>query len=124
MSLTDPQSAVLTLQHSGSVRYYGGRMTLRWELVEPRDFSRFIEWLRARGHHPYLLIESGELGTLRARFPDEPALAIMSRAPLAAFFDNETMLFDLDATAPAATTELGVYTRRTIQPVAPPRWTR
>ena len=33
-----PQSGVLSVQHSGSVRYYGGRLTIRWDLID-RDWT-------------------------------------------------------------------------------------
>lgn len=122
--LTDPASAVLTLQHSGSVRYYGGRMTVRWDLVERDQLGRLLAWLRERGHHPYLLVDSGELERVRTRFPDDPALEAVNNWPLATFFRNETMLYDLDAKEPSLSTPLGVYTHKAIPPATPPRWIR
>lgn len=120
--LTNAESGILTLQHSGTVRYYAGRMTLRWDLVEPRQFGALLAWMRSHGHHPYLLIDAGEMPSLRSRFPNEPALAMIEWPPLASFFRNETFLFDLDATGPAAPTRLGTYTRRVVEPVAPEGW--
>jgi hypothetical protein len=123
-TLTDPQSGILTLQHSGSVRYYGGRMTLRWDLVPPGAFTSALAWMRSHGHHAYLLIDAVELPAFRARFAGDPALALIDAPPLAAFFRNETMLFDLDVSEPRQATTLGTYTRRAIEPVAPPKWMR
>jgi hypothetical protein len=120
--LTDAESGILTLQHSGSVRYYGGRMTLRWDLVEPNAFGVLLAWMRSHGHHPYLLVDAGELPKFRARFAGNPALTVTEWPPLAAFFKDETLLFDLNATGPALPTRLGVYTRRAIQPAAPAGW--
>lgn len=121
-TLTDAESGILTLQHSGTVRYYAGRMTLRWDLVEPRAFGALLAWMRSRGHHPYLLVDASELPNFRARFSGDPALAVMEWPPLAEFFGNETLLFDLDATGPALPTRLGVYTRRAIEPAEPQGW--
>ena len=33
-----PNAVVFSVQHSGSVRYYSGRMTIRWDLID-RDWT-------------------------------------------------------------------------------------
>src|SRR5262249_40613722 len=34
-SVTDPDAVIVSAQHSGSVRYYAGRLTLRWDVGDP-----------------------------------------------------------------------------------------
>jgi hypothetical protein len=67
---------VLSVQHSGSVRYYGGRMTVRWDLI-PRDWTpRTPVELERLGMHPYMVIEDWEMPQMRAWFglaPDAPS---------------------------------------------------
>ncbi len=35
-----PNAILLSMQHSGSVRYYSGRLTLRWDLLPPEWLER------------------------------------------------------------------------------------
>ena len=64
----EPQAIVFTLLESGSVRLYGNRPTLRWDLIEPADFSAVIATVRAHGYVPYLLLEEWEEAQFRERF--------------------------------------------------------
>jgi len=64
-----PRNAiVLAIQESGSVRHYGGRMTIRWDLID-RDWTpRVIGELERLGLHPYLLLEDFETTQFRNWF--------------------------------------------------------
>ena len=67
-----PASAVvLTVIESGSVRLYGRRPTLRWDMLEPDRLDRTLDGLRAAGYTPYLLLEDWEDEGFRARFGTE-----------------------------------------------------
>ena len=59
--------------HSGTVRYYAGRVTLRFDLLDPAWLDRAIAWLEARGHHPYILLEDWERRSSRRSSRREPA---------------------------------------------------
>jgi hypothetical protein len=59
---------VLTVQHSGSIRYYADRLTLRWDLLDPAWWPRALEVLIDRGYRPYLLVSVFEEAQLRSRF--------------------------------------------------------
>jgi len=51
-----PESAVvLTMLQSGSLRYYGGRQTLRFDRLPPEWLDRTLEWLVNQDVHPYAL---------------------------------------------------------------------
>jgi hypothetical protein len=72
-----PNAVVLAVQESGSVRFYGGRMTIRWDLIDRDWTSRAPAELERLGLHPYLVIEDFEL----AQFRDWFGLAAGSRLP-------------------------------------------
>jgi 4-amino-4-deoxy-L-arabinose transferase-like glycosyltransferase len=64
-----PERAVfVSLQHSGSVRYYSGRLTVRFDLIPPEALDTVIEDLRRRDYRPYILLEEWEERTFRNRF--------------------------------------------------------
>jgi hypothetical protein len=45
-----PANAVIvTLTQAGSIRFYGHRPTVRWDLVDPRRFDETLESLRSNG---------------------------------------------------------------------------
>jgi hypothetical protein len=63
-----PKAIVLTMIESGSVRLYGARLTLRWDMLDPDRLDGAIETLRAAGYYPYLLLEDWELPLYRQLF--------------------------------------------------------
>lgn len=79
---TLPENAViLTVLHSGSVRYYTNRLTMRWDLLSAEWWPRALEVLVERGYRPYLLVMAAEEPQLRQRFalgdaPDAPGTLV------------------------------------------------
>jgi hypothetical protein len=77
-----PENAViLTIQHSGSIRHYADRLTMRWDLLDAGWWPRALDVLVERGYRPYLLISSFEERQLRAQFgfsdaPDAPGTVV------------------------------------------------
>lgn len=63
-----PNAVVLTVIQSGSVRKYGRRPTIRWDMLEPDRLDLTLDGLRAAGYAPYLLLEDWEDELFRARF--------------------------------------------------------
>lgn len=64
-----PQNAlIVTAQESGSIRFYSGRPTLAWRELPADGLDRALAFVRAHGHHPYLLIETGEQAEFVQRF--------------------------------------------------------
>jgi hypothetical protein len=63
---TAANAIVLAAQHSGSIRHYGPRMTLRWDLLRAEDFEPLMRALAEHGHPVYVVLE----GTEQRRFMD------------------------------------------------------
>ncbi|HSC26337.1 MAG TPA: hypothetical protein VLD67_03630, partial [Vicinamibacterales bacterium] len=67
--LNMPENAVfLSMQQSGSLRYYADRLTIRWDYLEPEWLDRSIDVLKDLGLKPYFLLEEPEESYFRGRF--------------------------------------------------------
>src|SRR5262249_22176872 len=93
-SLTSPDDVIISAQHSGTLRYYAGRLTLRWDVGDPAWLDRTIEWLAARGHHPYFIVEEPEIQALRAKAAAVSAAARLDWTPAVSFRGGAVLLFD------------------------------
>ena len=71
------------MQHSGSVRYYSGRPTLRYDALDADWLDRAIAHLRLSGLEPFLILERWEIAKFRERFPTQQSLGFIDRPPLA-----------------------------------------
>ena len=72
-----PRNAlVITSWHSGSVRFYGNRKTLVWDVLDPAWLDRALIYLRGRGYEPYLMFEGSEESGFRRRFAGSPIAAL------------------------------------------------
>lgn len=93
---TEPDAVILATLHSGSVRYYGGRLTLRYEFLEPEWFEPAIAWLRDRGAHAYLLLGESEVEDFRRRYADSGGPDLLETTPVAVYEGHgRIVLFDL-----------------------------
>lgn len=63
-----PDSVFFALQHSGSIRYYGGRYTLRYDLLDRDAAAQAPAALERLGLHPYLAIDEAEIEAVRKAF--------------------------------------------------------
>ena len=79
---TEPDSVILTAQHSGAIRYYAGRLTLRFDVLDPAWLDRAVAWLGEQGRHPYILVEDWEMPEFEKRFAGNTALGRLSLAPV------------------------------------------
>jgi hypothetical protein len=93
-AVTDPDAVIISAQHSGSLRYYAGRLTVRWDTGDPAWLDRTAEWLAAHGHHPYVVVEPQEIAELRARFARRSMLARLDWTPMVMFPVGGVQLFD------------------------------
>jgi hypothetical protein len=77
-----PRSAfVLAAQHSGSLRYYSHRPTLRWDMLDRASLDRAIRSIRDAGYDPFLVVDAGEDEAFLRRFSGQHGVAAL--APLA-----------------------------------------
>jgi hypothetical protein len=93
-AVTDPDSVIISAVHSGSLRYYAGRLTVRWDTGDPAWLDRTAQWLAAHGHHPYFVLEPQEIADLRARFAAKSTLARLDWTPMVIFPTGGVQLFD------------------------------
>jgi hypothetical protein len=71
-----PQRAVVFAgQHSGSIRYYGHRQTIRWDQIPSDKMSATLHNLEAAGYEPYLALDvASEPPRFDERFREDPAV--------------------------------------------------
>jgi hypothetical protein len=65
---TPPGSVALANQHSGSLRWYGKRQTLRWDAIAPEHLEQTIRDLEARDAPVYVVLEGTEAELFEQRF--------------------------------------------------------
>jgi Dolichyl-phosphate-mannose-protein mannosyltransferase len=65
---TPANSVVLANQHSGSLRWYGRRQTLRWDFIAPEDLTRTVNELESQSAIVYVALEGAEVEMFDARF--------------------------------------------------------
>jgi len=61
-------TVVLAVQHSGSIRYYADRPTIRWDRIDPAHLGDVLAALGAKGFTPVLVADAGEDVEFRNRF--------------------------------------------------------
>ena len=67
---TPLNSVVMANQHSGSLRWYGKRQTIRWDFVEPGQLASTVSELQSHGATVYVALEGDEVAMFEQRFKD------------------------------------------------------
>ena len=83
--VTDQSSVILTGQNTGPTRYYSGRLTMRFDVLDEAWLDRAVAWLTARGRHPYFLLEEWELPLFQNRFAAVNGLGALRLTPVLAY---------------------------------------
>ncbi len=93
---TEPNAVIFSSQHSGSLRYYAGRMTLAYLSLDPAWLDRSIAWLGTQGAHPYALLEEFEIKEFKDRFSAVNGAGRLEMTP-SVFYNglSKIYLFDL-----------------------------
>jgi Dolichyl-phosphate-mannose-protein mannosyltransferase len=65
---TPPTSVVMANQHSGSLRWYGKRQTIRWDFIAPEQLVVTVRDLQSRGATVYVALEGDEVAMFDRRF--------------------------------------------------------
>ena len=80
---TEPDAVVLSHQHSGSLRFYGDRLTLRFDVLDPVWLDRALGYLQSIGRRPYLVLDGGEVDAFRRRFAAVSRAGALDWPPIA-----------------------------------------
>lgn len=103
---TEPSSLILASIHAGPIRYYAGRDTMRFDLLDEEWLDRAITWLTEQGRHPYILIEDWERPIFEKRFAATSTLGRLTLSPVLAYraYQIPGTVYLYDPARPAATT--------------------
>jgi hypothetical protein len=82
---TPVNAMVLSMQHSGSLRYYADRVTLRYDLLSPQWLDRALAGVRDKGYRPYIVLDDWEESAFRERFGAFSAVGNLDWKPRAEF---------------------------------------
>jgi hypothetical protein len=77
------EAVILTVWHSGAVRYYGGKPSVLWDALEPSELGSVLDALAHDGRRPYLLFETWEEPRFRERFAGRHPSAALDWPPRA-----------------------------------------
>jgi hypothetical protein len=90
---TDRRAVIFALQHSGTLRLYAGRLTLRFDQLDPAWFDRAIAFLAASGRHPYIVVQGDEESGFKARF-ESSAIGRLEQPPIAQLNGGQVNVYD------------------------------
>ncbi len=82
-SHTEPDAVILSVQHSGSLRLYADRLTLRYDALDPLWLDRAVAYLESIGRRPYYVLDGGEVDAFRQRFGANNRTGTLDWPPLA-----------------------------------------
>ena len=95
-------AVVISMQHSGSIRLYSGRPTIRYDSLDPEWLDRALAHLRSSGYVPYVLLEKFEVPMFRERFATQKSVTLVDAQPIALHRRREVMLYRTDGISPVA----------------------
>jgi hypothetical protein len=124
---TEPSIIIVASIHAGPIRYYAGRDTMRFDLLDEAWLDRAVAWLTEHGRRPYFLIEDWERPIFEKRFAATSALGRLAISPVFAYraYGIPGTVYLFDPARPAADTWEPPPIRnpqpRCLPPAAPPR---
>ena len=77
------RALLLSMQHSGSLRYYSHLTTLRYDLLEPDRLDDVVAHFQARGRDVFIVIDDWEKREFRGRFARTSTLGALDWTPFA-----------------------------------------
>jgi hypothetical protein len=90
------RAALICMQHSGSARFYSGRITIRYDVLVPSDLAVVVSQLRQLGYVPYYLLDDWEEPQFRARFGGYTPLGRLDWPLIASLHHNQVHIYDTD----------------------------
>lgn len=88
------RAALVAVQHSGSARFYSGRITVRYDALRETDLDLVVNELRRLGYQPYFLLDEMEEAAFRRRFAGHTALGALDWAPKAVLYRGLVRVYD------------------------------
>jgi hypothetical protein len=85
---TPERAVILCAEHSGSLRYYAHRITLRYDLLAEDKLDTAVNELRLKGYHPYIVVDDWEEQHFRQRFATKNRVGNLNWSPLATMKTN------------------------------------
>lgn len=80
---TPENAVVLAVQHSGSVRYYANRVTLRYDWLADDQLDEAVRDLALKGRRAFILVDDWEEKEFKARFTPANRLGRLDWDPIA-----------------------------------------
>jgi hypothetical protein len=77
------RAVVISMQFSGSIRYYSGRATIRYDSIPEAGLDSLVVELQHVGYAPYIMVEDSERSKFLARFQGHSRLAALDWPPVA-----------------------------------------
>jgi len=102
---TPVNSVVMTMQHSGSIRYYGGRLTMRYDQLDESWLDRAVEWFSNEGVRTYAFVEDWEVPEFRKHFPAQ-RLGRLDMKPIVTYRNESAVMYLYDLNRPRDETEV------------------
>jgi hypothetical protein len=97
------RAAVIAKLHTGSIRYYSGRFTVRYDWIPPMALDMVVADLSRLGYRPFIVLEQSEEEEFRTRFQESRTLDALEHGP-AAVLDAATKVRIYDPLEPPAET--------------------
>ena len=104
--VTPPSAAIMTTAHVGPLRYYGGRLTVRYDVLDPAWLDRALEWMERMGRRPYILLEEQEVEEFTRRFGPSSQIGRLGMTPVLIYeaYQIGGRVFLFDPRSPASAT--------------------
>ncbi len=98
------RAVIISMQFSGSIRYYSGRPTIRYDSIPEAGLDSLVAELQHIGYDPYILVDRSEKDKFVARFKERGRFAALDWPPAARFRRSaEVELYDPVHMPPAGT---------------------
>ena len=75
-------AAFIAKLHTGSIRYYANRFTVRYDWIPPTALDTVVLDLMRLGYRPYIVLEESEEREFRDRFANNRSLEALNQPPI------------------------------------------